>query len=114
MAAKKALALDITRQFHGQFKAQEAQANFENTIQQKAIPLDIPIKEVTNQTTTILELCKQIEAGESSGQIKRTISQGGVQINDKKITDHNQKITIRDGDVLKFGKRTYTELRIKK
>ena len=113
MAAKKELALSVAKQFHGEAKAQDAQKHFESTVQQKAAPANISTVSLPVNQASLFEICKMARVGESHSQIKRTIEQGGVSLNDKKITDPNEPITIKDGDILKFGKRDFLKLIVK-
>lgn len=110
LRAKKTLAYDITRQFHGPQKALIAQNHFENTIQHKQVPQDIPTITLTSSSLTLLEICRQALAGASSSHIKQTISLGGVQLNDHKIINPSELISVKSGDILKFGKRHFFRL----
>lgn len=111
LRTKKTLAYDITRQFHGPQKALVAQTHFENTIQHKQAPQDIPTITLTSSPLTLLEICRQAMKGESSSHIKHTISLGGVQINGNKITNPSELISVKSGDILKFGKRHFFKLK---
>lgn len=110
LRAKKTLAYDITRQFHGPQKALIAQNHFENTVQHKQVPQDIPTITLSSSPLTLLEICRQALAGASSSHIKQTISLGGVQLNDHKITNPSELISVKSGDILKFGKRHFFRL----
>ena len=108
---KKRLALDITTQFYGSNMALKAQQTFEATVQNKEIPTDIKIFIPTIKNgTSFLTLLKDSGLGDSSGHLKRMIEQGAVSINNNKITDPNQVITFRSGDIIKFGKRKYRKI----
>ena len=105
---KKRLALDITTQFYGSNMALKAQQTFEATVQNKEIPTDIKIFIPTIKNgTSFLTLLKDSGLGDSSGHLKRMIEQGAV---NNKITDPNQVITFRSGDIIKFGKRKYRKI----
>lgn len=95
---KKRLAYDITRQLHGENPAQMAQQHFENVVQPKRIdPTATPIKIMG----TLLDTLKNANLGVSNSEIKRTIEQGGVEVDNVKITDPNTPVS---GKTLKFGK----------
>jgi tyrosyl-tRNA synthetase len=112
MNNKKRLAFEITKQFHGHTSAQAAQDHFEKTVQHKETPSEIKTITITNNNPTILDLCRETGVGESSGHIKRTIEQGGVEINGQKITDINHPLELSSGDILKFGKRTFIKVEV--
>jgi tyrosyl-tRNA synthetase len=111
LANKKRLAFDITRQFHGEAKAKAAQAHFETTIQQGQAPDEIELISLKPGQHTLLKICQQAGVGESNAQIKRTITQGGVELNGKKITNPLEPLNITGGEILKFGKREFRKIK---
>ena len=95
---KKKLAFDITKQFHGEDGAQTAARHFETVVQPKGIdPSQSPITLKAN----LFETLKAADLGVSNSDIKRTIEQGGVEIDGQKITD---PLSVVSGSELKFGK----------
>lgn len=95
---KKNLALDITSQLHNPDLAQKALHYYETVIQKKSIdPRSTPIKITGN----LFETLKNAQLGVSNAEVKRMIEQGGVEIDNKKVTDLSAKIT---GSTIKFGK----------
>jgi len=104
---KKRLAYDITRQLHGTTGADFAQKYFESYVQTKSAPDDTPILSVKSDTS-ILEVLKAASLGVSNGDIKRTIEQGGVELEGIKITEPTTPIS--SGGILKFGKKTYRKI----
>ena len=104
---KKRLAYDITRQFHGTTGADFAQKYFESYVQTKSAPDDTPILNVKSDTS-ILEVLKAASLGVSNSDIRRTIEQGGVELDGQKITDPSTPIA--SGGILKFGKKTYRKI----
>ena len=110
MQSKKTLAFDITRQFHGEAGAKQAQTNFENTVQNKQLPSDLPEVKMPAGKHTILNIVKFMENDESSSSIKNIIVGGGVELNGQKYTNPSSEVEIKGGEVLKFGKRTYQKI----
>jgi tyrosyl-tRNA synthetase len=110
MGVKKALAHEIVNMIHGSNEAELAKTHFESTIQAKEVPLDIPLVSISSETIRLIDLMKQTNVSESGGQLKRVIEQGGLEYNHMKITDINQQITPKTGDIIKFGKRTYRKI----
>lgn len=113
MTIKKRLAWELTRMCHDDKVANSAQSHFQSTVQDKETPQDTPEIQVINTTQSILSLLKSLSLDVSSAQLKRTIQQGGVELDGVKITDLNHKITIHGGEIIKFGKRTFRKLRTK-
>ena len=106
---KMALALAITSLVHGEKKAQQAQDNFAQTIQQKQAPTDIKTIKLTAGTTVIEALAKYFGNSKSKGQIRRLISEGAVSFNDQKITDHQTKA---QAGIYKAGKRDWFKINL--
>lgn len=111
---KKRLALDITSQSHGKQKATAAQNHFESTVQKSQTPDKIETFTTPKGLFTSLATISQALPEKSHLEIKRMHKQGGVEWNGKKITNPNTKLNIKGGEVLKFGKRTFKKVIIRK
>lgn len=105
---KKRLAYDITRQLHGVDGAESGQQFYQSFIQTKSAPTDIPVI-TAKSSTPILEVLKSADLGVSNSDIKRTLEQGGVELDGVRITDPTTPTT---AGTLKFGKRTYIKVEI--
>lgn len=119
LTAKKAVALDIVTQYHGQSAAAKAQAHFETTVQKKQAPSDMPtISSSVAPTETVFAQVKEAlnkykgREFQSNGQIKRTIEHGGITLDGEKITDPNQSLNLdpQKTHVLKYGKRLFIKI----
>jgi len=84
MLLKKALSHQIVRQLHGAAAADSAQSYFESTFQQGQTPADIP--EVKVQNTNIIDALVESGLARSKSEARRLIEQGGVQVNNQKVT----------------------------
>jgi tyrosyl-tRNA synthetase len=111
MEFKKRLAKEVVTFYHGEKAAQEAEKYFEKTVQMKELPDEMIIVEVGGNATLLDTLKLALGEQKSSSQIKRTIKQGGVEVNGIKVTDPNQILENKSGDVIKFGKRTFTKIK---
>ncbi len=103
---KMKLAYEITRQFHGDEGARVGETYFKTTVQTKTAPVDAP-KLTIKAGTSILETLKLSDLGVSNSDIKRTLEQGGVELDGVRITDPSTTIT---AGTLKFGKHTYRKV----
>ncbi|MEI6690637.1 MAG: tyrosine--tRNA ligase [bacterium] len=103
---KMKLAYDITRQFSGDEGANKGEEYFKNTIQTKTAPGDTPKLKVA-AGTTILDALKAAELGVSNSDVKRTLEQGGVELDGVKIIDATTSVS---AGILKFGKRAYRKI----
>lgn len=111
---KKMLALDITSQYRGRGQALAAQKKFERVVQKGQIPKKLPTIFINSGSHTLLDIFKKAKPKTSRSQIKRTIKQGGVEWNGKKITDPNKHLQVEGGEVIKFGKRWFRKIKVLK
>lgn len=111
MAAKKLVAESITTWLHDAQSAAEAAQFFAQTVQQRQTPAD-PKNVVVSSPLTLIEICKLCEPEKSRSDLKRLISQGGVEILDSTgtITDPQQTISIEKEEIIRLGKRNYYRL----
>ncbi|MEQ8524261.1 tyrosine--tRNA ligase [Gracilimonas sp.] len=114
--AKHDLAFTIVRMYHGEEAAKGAKTHFEQTVINKEVPDDAPeFFFETGKETRLLDIVAETGFSPSNGETKRMIKQGGISIDDKKITDKNHSITFTEGDefALKVGKRNFGILKAK-
>ncbi|MDR8391308.1 tyrosine--tRNA ligase [Aliifodinibius sp. S!AR15-10] len=112
--AKHDLAFTLTAMYHGGAAAKEARNHFEQTVINKEISDDAPTYEYdAGEEVRLLDIIAETGFTESNGQTKRLIKQGGVSIDDKKITDKGYSITFEEDTelVLKVGKRNFCYLK---
>ncbi len=108
MQFKKLLATDIVTFYHSQADAAQAAKVFENTVQHKEISEEFTETTDVAGRMTLLDFLKQtLPNSISSADIKRTIAQGGVEINGNKLTDFTTERSFASGDLVKFGKRVF-------
>jgi tyrosyl-tRNA synthetase len=107
MDAKKELAFDVARQFHGNEKAKESQNSWEETFQKGEIPTDIPTHKLKGEEQLVNVL---ISAGisKSKSEARRLIEQGGVELNGEKITQID--FSIKSEGALKIGKHKFLKI----
>lgn len=111
---KHDLAFRLVQMYHGKEAAKGAREHFETTIIQKKVPDDAPVYELTSgEEYRLLELISELGFSPSNGETKRLIKQGGVSLNEKKITDAGHTIIASAGDefILKVGKRKFAVLK---
>lgn len=111
MEAKKKLAHTLVRMCYDETTATSAEKHFESTVQHKDLPDEVPTVEITAGSYTSLQLLTLSALGDTNSQRKRVIYQGGFQLNKEKITDPNQQVTVKSGDVLRFGKREFAKIK---
>lgn len=111
---KKALALEITKLYHGQEEALAAQKEFENVVQEKQLPNEIDEIKFAKQTLPKPYLYFLLESGlcQSSSEAVRLASQGGVEVDGQKVENvRAQFSTTNNSVVMRAGKRNYIRLK---
>jgi tyrosyl-tRNA synthetase len=105
MVLKKRLAKELVTQLYNSKTADEAEANFEKTVQKKEIPDEIPEYKASAEEIQIIRFL--VEAGKASSRSEafRLVQQGAVTKNAKKVTDPND--LVKKGDIIKVGKSGY-------
>lgn len=114
--AKHDLAFTIVRMYHGKEAAKDAKDHFEKTVINKELPDDAPeFFFPAGEEIRLLDIISETGFSPSNGETKRMIKQGGISIDDKKISDKNYAITFSAGDefTLKVGKRNFGILKAK-
>ncbi len=117
--AKKDLARQIVKELYGEKEAEDAENNFEISIQRREQPFEVKSIELPPSFISSASIAGTIIASEvtsSMSETKRLIDQGGISINDIKITDPNApaKEYFKDGKiVIKKGKIKAVNVKIK-
>lgn len=112
--AKHELALAITRMYHGEQAAKSARTHFEQTVIQQEVPDDaVELQYESGSEIRLLEIISDAGFTSSNGESKRLIQQGGVSIDDEKVTDKGHTVTFGKDThfTLKVGKRNFAEVK---
>lgn len=110
--AKATLGKMIVGQFYDESSAVAAAAHFEKVFAQNQLPDDIEEVAVSTTPITAAKLLLHCGLVPTGGQAKRMVKQGGVRINDEKISDPNMQVTPVDGMVVQVGKRKFARLKL--
>ena len=113
MEAKKRLAAEIVRRYHGDELAKEEREWFDSTFSRREIPQDTPLLTPPAKEVQLLEILRQFFGDrKSSSEIRRLIQQGGVTLNGKKVIDAMDCVPLSDGDVFHVGKRVWFRIKL--
>lgn len=108
MIYKKLMAKRIVEILHGPEPSVAAEKDFESTVQNKEVTQENVLAVKVSVGVTLLEFLKTaVGTKYSSGDIKRTIEQGGVEVDGEKIVDFNKPISVKPDTLIKFGKREF-------
>jgi len=102
---KEILAYELTKLVHGQEKADKAMAQAKAAFGGGG---ELPEVEVSVETKTIIPVLVAAKLCASNGEARRLIQQGGVSLNDAKVTDINAPVN--DGDVIHKGKKQHIKV----
>ena len=108
---KEELAQSIVTRYHGAHAAKKAREEFSRVFSKKETPTEIPTLKLINlQTYRLIDFV--IQAGiKSKGEARRLIAQGGVSINGAVCKNPTATPEIKNGAILKIGKRRFYRLK---
>ena len=114
--AKMRLAHTLVSMYHGKEAADEAESHFKAVFQKGSLPDEIPEVELTQEDLKegeiwVVALLSKLGLVASNGEGRRMIKQGGVRINQEKISDIQAQIKIEDGMVVQVGKRKFARVK---
>ena len=112
--AKKILAFEITKLVHGEEEAKKAEEAANALFNGSGNLENMPSTKIDNTNISILDALILSGLAPSKGQARTLINQGGISLNDSKITDVNYMISDSDFTegyaILKKGKKVFHKL----
>ena len=113
--AKEILAYELTKLVHGEEEANKAQAAAKAIFSAGGVSDDMPTTELTtvdlsDGTIGVLSLMVKCGLAKSNGEARRLVQQGGIAVNDQKVTDPSTAVTADDlkaGVIIKKGKKVF-------
>ena len=107
---KEALAIEITARFHSDEEAKNAKEEFDKVHSKSQIPTDIDEFSCEGDIW-IAKALLDCNIEPSTSQARRDIKQGGVKINQEKVTDDKLQLTTGEY-LLQVGKRKFAKLKV--
>jgi len=107
---KEELALEITERFHNRDEALNAKAEFDKVHSKSQIPTDIAEFSCEGDIW-IAKALLDCNIEPSTSQARRDIKQGGVKIDQEKVTDDKLQLTTGEY-LLQVGKRKFAKLKV--
>lgn len=116
--AKEVLAFEVTKLIHGEeeaIKARDAaKALFSNNADSENMPTTtLTDADFENGAITVIDAMVKAGLVKSKGEARRLITQGGVSVNDNKVSSIDEVITMDDaakGAVIKKGKKIFHKI----
>ncbi|MBQ4612869.1 MAG: tyrosine--tRNA ligase [Clostridia bacterium] len=114
--AKEILAYELTKLVHGEQEAERAQQAARALFAGAGNSADMPTTtlgaaDLADGSIGILSLMVKAGLAASNGEARRLVQQGGVSVNDAKVTDPSLTVTVADfgtdGLIIKKGKKVY-------
>ena len=118
--AKEILAFELTKLVHGENEATKAQEASRAVFSGAGSHADMPTVtldagDLTDNAIGILSLMVKGGLCGSNGEARRLVQQGGVSVNEEKVTDPAMSISgdmLKEGVIVKKGKKSITKFLI--
>ena len=119
--AKEILAFELTKLVHGEQEAQKALEGARALFSNKADTDNMPSSTITENDMTdgkigLIDLLFLVKLAPSKAEARRLIQQGGISVNDEKITDVKAEIKadiFTDGFIIiKKGKKVFHKVKL--
>ena len=110
--AKELLAFELTKLVHGEEEAKKADDAAKAIFAKGGVSDDMPTTEIDaaeleDGKMGILTLLVKCGLCPSNGEARRLVTQGGVSVNDEKVTDPKAAIDLSDAVIIKKGKKVF-------
>ena len=113
--AKEILAYELTNLIHGKEEADKAQETARALFGNKANLENMPATQLTDDDFTdgsigILNLLCKLGLAASNGEARRLVTQGGISVDDQKVSDPKTAISkeaVANGVIVKKGKKVF-------
>ncbi len=107
---KRMLARKLVAMYYSEEDAKRAEEEFDKIFINKGIPDDLPEITLSETEIGILDLILKAGFAPSRSEARRLVIQGGVSIDGEKITDFKQNVPVKNGMILKVGKRKFAKI----
>lgn len=108
---KMSLAEEIVKIYYNKKESEKAEQNFKKIFQKHQAPDKIEVCKIKTKKIKIIDLLVKSKLCVSKNEARRVISQGGVKIDNKKITDSEKIIEINNnGKILQKGKKSFVKV----
>ena len=112
--AKKIAAYEITKLIHGEEEARKAEEAAQALFEGKGSLENMPAVKIDDINTSLIDVIVTANIAPSKGQARKLIEQGGITLNDEKITDVTYILKEEDFTneyaILKKGKKIFYKI----
>ena len=116
--AKELLAYELTKLVHGAEEAEKAQSAARALFGGSGSDANMPVAEIdaadlTDGLIGLLNLLVKAGLAPSVSEARRLVQQGGITVNDEKITDAKAQIRLDGETIVRKGKKAYKKVDVK-
>jgi len=117
-AAKERLGVEIVAAYHPRPAAEAAAAEFRRVFSKKETPEEIPEVRLEKGALDaegkigLLNLLKLAGHAPSTSEARRLVAQGAVSLDGERLSDPRAAVAVRDGQILRTGKRRWARIRV--
>jgi len=105
------LAEEVVKGFYGDEASIKAGEAFNKQFRDREKPKKMIEKKVSQKMLNIVDLVFKLGLAGSKGEARRLIEQGGVKIDDEKITDREAMIGVHNGMIVQVGKLKFIKIK---
>lgn len=114
---KMRLAREIITLYYNEEEAKKAEESFKSVFQKGELPEDIEEvlvgkENLENDSIWIAKLLVLLKLSPSTSEARRSVEQGAVKINEDKVTDTKLNVRIKNGDIIRVGKRKIAKIKL--
>jgi tyrosyl-tRNA synthetase len=109
---KARLAKEIIKLYHSEKEAVEAEEEFNRIFKEKKLPKEMKEAKIKEKEMNILDLLVKTNMVSSKSEGRRLLLQKAVEIDNNLKTDWKEKIQLKDGMVIRVGKRNFRKVKL--
>ncbi len=107
---KADLAEAITAFYRGAEEGRNARAEFDRMFKDKGLPDDIETKKIAQKSIDVVSLLVAIGHVASKSEARRMVEQGGVKLNQEKVSDASAVVDLSKEVLVQCGKRKFAKV----
>lgn len=104
---KMQLARTIVELYHSKEAARIAEEQFIQIFSKKELPDEIPLHVLNRESLPLIELLTNCELATSKAEARRLIEQGGVKVDQEKVMNFQEPISLQKERLIQVGKRKF-------
>ncbi len=108
--AKADLGVKIAAFFRSQEEADTARSEFDRMFKEKGLPDEIENVKLPHKSLDIVTLLKEAGLAPSKSEARRLVEQGGVKLNQEKVSDPSATVQLAEPVLVQCGKRKFARV----